>query len=94
MTREPIDTLVREYVNTSLKRVEEHSLLTSNTEERREANSLAIMDFLEEATGELLSNNFSRVRATAEELLTKHGLPIERDSLDWKRLCRGLLVGF
>lgn len=51
-------------------------------------------DFLEEAAGELLNNNFVRVASAADDLLTKHGLSVERDSLDWKRLCRGLLVGF
>jgi len=94
MTREQIDALVPEYVNAALESAEETSLSDTLTDERRTANSLALTDALEETTSELLTNNFSRVRSTADELLTKHGLSVDRDSLDWKRLCRGLLVGF
>ena len=67
------------------------SALVADSE--RDATSLAITDQLEDSTSELLNNDFHRVAATANDLLTKHGVTVERDSLDWKRLCRGLLVG-
>lgn len=91
MTSEQIQWLVAEYVNATLDTVEEFSLTQSRTDSEREAASLAITDQLDDSTADLLNNDFHRVATTANDLLTKHGLTVERDSLDWKRLCRGLL---
>ena len=93
MTPQQISALVAEYVNATLETVEEYSLTNTRTDSEREATSLAITDQLEDSTSELLNNDFHRVATTANDLLTKHGVTVERDSLDWKRLCRGLLVG-
>lgn len=69
-------------------------LTHTRSDDEREAASLAITDTLETSTGELLNNDFHRVASTANDLLANHGIAdVKRDSLDWKRLCRGLLVG-
>lgn len=94
MTPAQIQALVAEHVNATLDTVEEYSLTQIRTDSERETAALAITDTLEASTGELLNNDFRRVATTADDLLAKHGLAdVEHDSLDWKRLCRGLLVG-
>lgn len=93
MTPSQIRALVAEYVNATLETVEEYSLTHTRTDSEREATSLAITDQLDDSTSELLNNDFHRIATTADDLLTKHGLTVERDSFDWKRLCHGLLVG-
>ncbi|HEX7766695.1 MAG TPA: hypothetical protein VF443_08265, partial [Nitrospira sp.] len=94
MTPEQINKLVAEYVNADLEVIEESSFTISRTDDEREAASLALTEALQDTQCELIDNDFRRVVAVAEELLNKHSLSVERDSLNWKRLCRGLLVGF
>lgn len=94
MTPAQINKLVAEYVNADLEASEETSLTISRTDAQREGASLGLTSALEDIQHELIDNDFKRVVEAAEELLSKHSLSVERDSLDWKRLCRGLLVGF
>lgn len=94
MKPEQIQTLVAEYVNASLEEIEESSLTVSRADDERDAANLALTDALEESTSELISKDFHRVVPIADELISKHGLSVVKGSLDWKRLCRGLLVGF
>lgn len=95
MTPEQIHKLVVEHVNADLTALEERSFAISrDDDDELDAASLALTEVLQDTECDLIANDFRRVVVTAEELLSKHNLCIERDSLDWKRLCRGLLVGF
>ncbi len=53
---------------------------------------MILHDQMEDAAGDLLSNDFRRTEKEAEELLKAAGLPpLDHDSMEFGRLCRRLL---
>jgi integrase len=93
MKREQIDALVKLYVTAKLREAEEGWLTRRISEDDRETLSLAITDALEATQEQLVSNDFKKVQDIADDLLAAHHVTLDKDSLDYKRLCHELLKG-
>jgi hypothetical protein len=91
MTTEQINQLVQQYLSSSLEAGEEERLTRTVDDDEREGISLALTDALEQTEGELVSNDFSRITATADELLDAHGFTVPKDSIEYRRFCKELL---
>jgi hypothetical protein len=92
MTSEQIKQLVQHYIHTSLQECEEDRLTKVRNEEEWAAVSLGYTNMLEATQGSLIANDFSEVIEVAEELLQAHQVSLDRQSMEYKRLCRELLI--
>ena len=93
MTPEQIESLVARWLDTRLEAAEDfRASLRPISDDQRNGACLILHDQMEDAAGDLLSNDFRRTEKEAEELLKAAGLrPLDRDSMEYGRLCRRLL---
>jgi hypothetical protein len=92
VTPDQIKILVQHYVSSSLKDCEESRARRSVSDDEREAISCALTDALGETQSQLLSNDYSKMRAVADELLQTHQLPVTSGSPEYQTFCRELLI--
>jgi integrase len=92
MKPEQIKRLVQHYVSSSLEEGEAARVNSSNVDDdARDNASMAITDMLEEAESQLIINDFRKIAAEADELLSSHKLTLLKASEGYRRLCRELL---
>ncbi len=92
-TPEQIENLVARWLDARLEQAEDYrASLRPISDEQRNGAWHVLHDQLEEAAGDLLSNDFRRIEHEADELLKSAGLaPLDHDSAEYGRLCRRLL---
>ena len=93
MTPEQIESLVARWLDTRLEAAEDfRASIRHISDDQRDGAFLILHDQLEDAAGDLLSNDFRRIEQEADELLKPTGLaPLDHDSAEYGRLCRRLL---
>ncbi len=94
MTKEQIEALVTRWLDARLELAEDYrASLRPISDDQRYGAWHVLHDQLEDAAGDLLSNDFRRTEKEAEELLRAAGLPrLDPDSMEYGRLCRRLLM--
>lgn len=93
MDQETIERIVAQWLETRLEAAEDfRASLRPISDDQREGAFLVLHDQLEEASEDLLSNDFRRIEKEADELLKSAGLPLlDHDSAEFGRLCRRFL---
>jgi integrase len=93
MDQETVERIVAQWLEIRLEAAEDfRAELRPISDDQRTGAGLVLHDQLEEAYGDLLSNDFRRIEKEADELLASAGLPLlDHDSVEFGRLCRRLL---
>jgi integrase len=87
--------VVRQYVREIIERGEEdRASRTKITENEREATYLGLSDTFDAASDQLRTNDLTAIAPTVDELLTTHGLSLEKDSTEYRLFSRLVLQGF
>jgi hypothetical protein len=80
MTRADMKEIVKEFVRDIIERGEDRASPTKITENDREATYLGLSDAFDNASDQLRRNDLRAIAPTVDELLTAHGLSLERVS--------------
>ena len=94
MTPRQINKLIENYAKQTLEEYEDYRINPTIEQcgDQLEAISGVIVDKLEENCFQLLNNDFSRVSKTADELLEERNIQLDRESDEFRKLCRELLI--
>lgn len=95
LTREHMKRIVQQFVRDTLERCEEdRASRTKITENEREATYYGLSDSFDAASDQLRTNDLTRIAPTVDELLTTHGLTLQKDSTEYRVFSRLVLQGF
>lgn len=93
MTKAEVETLIARWTESALDESEDARAMGGRISDgEREAIYLALSDKFDNVQEALTTNDWRSVEAEAEDLLKSAGLrPLDHDSVEFRRLCRGLL---
>lgn len=95
LTREDMKRIVRQYVKETLERCEEDRADRARiTEDEREATYYGLSDAFDAASDQLRRNDLKAISPTVDQLLTTHGLTLQKDSTEYRLFSRLVLQGF
>jgi hypothetical protein len=95
LTREHMKRIVRQFVRDTLERCEEDRAdRTKITESEREATYYGLSDAFDAASDQLRTNDLTAITPTVDQLLTTHGLALEKNSTAYRVFSRLVLQGF
>ena len=92
MSTNQVKELIAQYIDGVLESGEnDRAMLPYITEELRESNMYGLSIGIDGTREALLSNDLTLVHETADELLQRGGVTLEKDSLEYRRFCRALM---
>jgi hypothetical protein len=95
LTRADMKQIVKEFVRDIIEREEEdRASRTKITENDREATYYGLSDAFDAADDQLRRNDLTAIAPTVDQLLTTHGLSLEKDSTEYRLFSRLVLQGF
>ena len=93
MSPSEIDALIERWMEAELEVGEDHRATHPVTEESLDDTSMIRVSQMEDLLGDLGSCNYHRVEQDADEILRAASLPLlDHDSVEFKKLCRRLLL--
>ena len=93
MSPSEIDALIERWMEAELEVGEDHRATHPVTEEWLDDTSMIRVSQMEDLLGDLGSCNYHRVEQDADEILRAASLPLlDHDSVEFKKLCRRLLL--
>lgn len=95
MTRAAMKEIVKRFVGDIIERGEEdRASRTKITENEREATYYGLSDAFDAASDQLRRNDLTAITPTVDELMTTHGLSLEKGSTEYRLFSRLVLQGF
>lgn len=93
MTTSEIEALIAHWMDGELEASEDHRATHPTTGEWLDDTSMIRVSQMEDLVGDLGRCNYRRVEQDADEILKAAGLPLlDHDSVEFKKLCRRLLL--